>query len=246
MTNNQVICIIPARGGSKGLVGKNIKSLIGKPLIAHTIEQAKKIGLIDRVIVSTDNKKIARIARKFGAEVPFMRPNELAQDLTPDWPVFEHVLKWLARNEGYRPDFIVHLRCTSPLRKSSDIEAGIKKMIKFRPDSVISVSLVSQPPQKMWRINTQGRLSKLLPYKIKVKGGPESPRQLLEPIYRQNGIVDIIRYETIMKKKSMFGKRPLPLVTNQEEALDIDTPLDFSIIELIIKKRKLVNLSKNG
>jgi CMP-N-acetylneuraminic acid synthetase len=242
-----VICLIPARKGSRRLPGKNIKPLLGKPLIAYTIEQAKSVSLIDRVIVSTDSREIAGIARKFGAEVPFIRPRHLARNLTPDWPVFKHALKWLDVNQGYRPDFIVHLRCTGPLRKVSDIESGIRKMIKFRPDSVVSVSPVDHPPQKMWRISAGGNLVKLLSGRVRLKGGAESPQQLLEPVYRQNDVVDVSRYDTIMKKKSMFGRRMLPLVTNRQDSLDIDTPMDFLLAETIMKKRvKAPRLPKNG
>jgi CMP-N-acetylneuraminic acid synthetase len=233
----KILCLIPARGGSKFIPRKNIKTLVDRPLIAYTIKQAKEIGLIGRVVVSTDDEEIADVAREWGAEVPFLRPKDLAQDFTPDLPVFEDALRWLKEKEGYQPEFIVHLRCTVPLRKTSDIKIGVNKMVEFKPDAVISVSLVREFPQKMWRI-IEGRAIKLLPSELQIKGGPESPRQLLEPIYRQNGVVDVIKYETIMVKKSMFGDYTLPLITDQEDAIDIDTPMDFILVESIIKKRR--------
>src|SRR3989344_749868 len=113
---SRILALIPARGGSKGVPGKNIRLLAGAPLIAHSIRAAQESNYIDRVIVSTDDEKIAEVARIYGAEVPFLRPKEFAQDLTPDYPVFEHCLQWLAANENYRPDIVVHLRPTGPLR----------------------------------------------------------------------------------------------------------------------------------
>jgi len=239
MTNKlpKILCLIPARGGSKAIPRKNIKTLIDRPLIAYTIEQAKEVRLIDRVIVSTEDQEIANIAREWGAEVPFLRPPDLAQDSTPDLPVFEQALRWLKEKEGYHPEFIVHLRCTVPLRKISDIETGISKMIEFRTDSVISFSLVREFPQKMWRI-LDGKAVKFLPPELQIKGDPDSPRQLLEPLYRHNGVVAVIKYETIMIKKSMFGENIIPFITEQENAIDIDMPEDFLLVESIIKKRR--------
>jgi N-acylneuraminate cytidylyltransferase len=117
--------LIPARGGSKGIARKNLTCLAGRPLIAHTIESAKKASSLDRVIVSTDDEEIAAVARSFGAEVPFMRPAELAEDATPDLPVFVHALEWLQQHEGYTPAFVAHLRPTSPLRTAQHIDEAV-------------------------------------------------------------------------------------------------------------------------
>ena len=115
INDKKVLALALARGGSKGVPGKNIKDLAGKPLLAWVIEAAKKSKYVDRVILSTDYKNIAEVGKKYGAEVPFMRPAEIAEDSTPDTPVFEHALKWLKENEGYESDIIVHLRPTGPV-----------------------------------------------------------------------------------------------------------------------------------
>ena len=151
--NFKVLALIPARGGSKGIPGKNIRLLAGKPLIAHSIEQAKASKYVDRVIISTDDEKITQVAREFGAEVPFMRPAEIAQDLTPDFPAFEHCLDWLKEYEGYEPDIVVHLRPTGPLRTSKQIDDGIELLAKYpEADSVRSVNEPPKSPYKMWVI----------------------------------------------------------------------------------------------
>ncbi|MEK9195421.1 MAG: acylneuraminate cytidylyltransferase family protein, partial [Patescibacteria group bacterium] len=123
-----ILALIPARGGSKGIPKKNIKLLGGKPLIVWSIEVAKQSRYIDRIIVSTDNEEIAEVARSAGAEVPFLRPAEIAQDLTPDMPVFEHALAWLRENDNFIPEFIVHLRPTGPLRTAKEIDEAIEML----------------------------------------------------------------------------------------------------------------------
>jgi N-acylneuraminate cytidylyltransferase len=232
----QILGIIPARGGSKSVPKKNIKLLAGKPLIAYTIEEAKKSKVIDRIIVSTDDDEIAEISRKYRAEVPFIRPKELAHDDTPDLPVFKHTLKWLKKNENYVPDIIVHLRPTSPLRKVEHIDTGIKLLINNKKaDSVRSVCEPNQSPYKMWEIKN-GYLVPMLD--LKKKQGIESynlPRQELPKVYWQTASVDVIRYDTIMKKHSMTGDYILPLIMDEKYSIDLDTELDFKIVEQIIK-----------
>ncbi len=233
----QIIGLIPARGGSKSVPRKNIRLLAGKPLIAHTIKEAKKSKYLSRIIVSTDDWEIADIARQFGAEVPFMRPKKLAQDTTLDLPVFKHALAWLKENENYTPDIIVHLRPTSPLRQAEHIDAGIRQILKHKKaSSVRSVCEPGQNPYKMWRVN-KGYLSPLLGYG---KNGVElfnAPRQKLPKVYWQTASVDVIRYDTIMKNNSMSGGRILPLLIDGKYSLDLDTELDFQIAEEIIKRR---------
>lgn len=229
----KILALIPARGGSKSVLRKNIKLLAGKPLIAYTIEASKKSKLINRIIVSTDDEEIAKISRKYGAEVPFMRPKELAEDDTPDLPVFRHALMWLEENEDYRPDIIVHLRPTAPLRKIEHIDAGIELLLKNKSvDSVRSVCKSTQTPYKMWRIKN-GYLVPLLD-----SGGGvglfNQPRQNLPVVYWQNASVDVIKYDTIMKKNTMTGKYILPLIMEEKNSIDLDTELDFKITEQLI------------
>ena len=231
--NYKILAIIPARGGSKSVPKKNIRNLLGKPLIAHTIEIAKKMEILDRVIVSTDDKKIAQISKEYGAEIPFIRPKELAEDNTPDLPVFQHAIHWLEKNEGYFPDIIVHLRPTSPFREKEHIKMAVEKLIDTNADSVRSVSLALQIPQKMWRIQKDDIMIPLL--SSESEEIYNKPRQELEPVYWQNGIVDVVWRDVIMKKNSMTGKDIRALIIEQMYAIDIDTELDLIIAEAIMK-----------
>lgn len=232
-TAMRILGLIPARGGSKSVPRKNIRLLAGKPLIVHTIEESKKSKLLNRIIVSTDDTEIAQISKKYGAEVPFIRPKKLALDDTPDLPVFQHALNWLKEHENYIPEIIVHLRPTSPLRKVGHIDAGIKLLMKnTKADSVRSVCETKETPYKMWRI--KGKY--LVP--LLCSNGRElfnQPRQKLPLVYWQNASVDVIWYDTIMKKNSMTGKYILPLIMDDKYSIDLDQGLDFIIAEKIIK-----------
>jgi len=230
----RVVAIVPARGGSKSIPRKNVKPLAGVPLLAYSIESGRSARLVDRVIVSTDDEEIAAIARRFGAEVPFMRPASLAEDLTPDLPVFQHALRWLAMHEQYEPDVIVQLRPTSPLRPPGCVDAAIELLLTDPlADSVRGVVLASQNPYKMWRLQPDGALSPLLD-----TDGPEQynrPRQELPPTYWQTGQVDAIRVETIRDKASMSGDRIKALLIDSAYTCDIDTPADWQRMEWTMK-----------
>ena len=231
------MAIIPARGGSKKIPKKNIKLLAGKPLIAYTIEESKKSKYINRVILSTDDEEIAILGKKLGAEVPFLRPSELAEDNVTDLPVFQHCLNWLRENENYIPDIIVHLRPTAPLRKNYHIDTGIELLLKSPgADSVRSVTAVGQHPLKMWKIEN----NRLVPFvSEEISGIKESynmPRQKLPPAYIQNGSVDVIWTKTILEKNSMSGDIIVPFVMEEWESVNIDTEIDFSLAELSMKR----------
>lgn len=235
----KILAIIPARGGSKGISKKNIKILAGKPLIAYSIKEAKKSRYIKRIITSTDDKEIAKIAKKYGAETPFLRPKELALDAAPDLPVFQHCLKWLKDNENFEPDIIVHLRPTAPLRRVEHIDFGIEVMLKNikKADSVRSVTKVDSHPLKMWRLKNN-RLSPFIPLKVyKIKEAYNMPRQKLPSAYIQNGSVDVIKRETIMEKNSMTGNNIFGFKMKEEESVNIDNILDFMLAEILMKKR---------
>lgn len=235
-----IISIIPARGGSKKIIGKNIKPLCGKPLIFYTLIEAKKSKLIERIIVSTDEPKIREIALKYGAEAPFLRPKELSADFVTDLPVFQHCLNWLKDNENYIPDVIVHLRPTAPLRKAKHIDRGIKLLLKSpEADSVRSVTPVGQHPLKMWKIEN-GRLFPFISQEISgIKESYNMPRQKLPKAYIQNGSVDIIWTKTILEKKSMSGDTIVPLVMEELESVNIDNEVDFLTAEIIMKKGRI-------
>lgn len=231
----KVLAIIPARKGSKGIKDKNIRLLNGHPLISYSICAAKKIKKINRIICTTDSKKIAAIARRYGAETPFIRPGKYAKDLSSDLEVFEHCLNWLKEKENYIPDIIVHLRPTSPIRFIKDISSGLKIISKnTKIDSIRSVTEPLTTPYKMWRINAKGNLAPLL--KIKNNKEPyNTARQLLPKIYAQTGTLDFIRVSTILKKKSMTGSKIYPLFIKQEHFVDIDKISSLRIAENLIK-----------
>ena len=217
----ETIAIIPARIGSKSIPRKNLVMLAGKPLIAHSIEFAKKCPSISRVIVSTDSPEIASVSREFGAEVPFLRPQFLAQDSTPDFPVFEHCLHWLLEQEASLPEFFVHLRATSPVRSVNMIEKALQLLREnSEADSVRGVTTPEQNPYKMWKVGENGFLKPILSQPI-----PEAynqPRQILPPVYWQVGSVDVARVKTVLEKKSMTGEKILPIFLDSHDAFDID------------------------
>jgi YrbI family 3-deoxy-D-manno-octulosonate 8-phosphate phosphatase len=231
----EVLAIVPARGGSKSIPHKNIRSFAGHPLIAYSIAAGLQAKSVTRTIVSTDDEQIAEVAKKFGAEVPFMRPARFSQDATLDLPVFQHALSWLAKNEDYHPDVLVQLRPTSPVRPQNCVDEAVKILLAHPgTDSVRGVVMAGQNPFKMWRIQPDGSMKPL----IKVKGVPEAfnvPRQELPDVYWQTGHIDAIRPSAILKKNSMSGSNIRPLVMNPLYTVDIDTLLDWENAERLVK-----------
>jgi CMP-N,N'-diacetyllegionaminic acid synthase len=227
---DDILALIPARGGSRGIPRKNLIDIAGKPLIGWSIEHARTSQRITRVIVSTDDREIADVAAAFGAEVPFLRPPEFAADDSPDLDVFRHALNFLADTESKLPDIVVHLRPTGPLRRSRDIDDAID-LLASRPDvdAVRSVSVVHQTPYKMWRITDDGLMEPLL----RIDGMPDcqsQPRQLLPFVYHQNGYVDLLRPRAVLEKNSMWGERVLPFIV-ETGVLDLDYPEDIAPME---------------
>jgi CMP-N,N'-diacetyllegionaminic acid synthase len=228
------MALIPARGGSRSIPMKNITALAGKPLIAHSIEVAKLSRYISRVIVSTDSEEIREISLSFGAEAPFLRPAELAQDDTPDWPVFLHALEWLRLQEGYHPDIVVHLRPTTPLRRPEKLDEAIGILIQNpEADAVRSVSPPLQNPFKMWTLGN-AYLKPLID--IGVPEPYNQPRQKLPAVYWQNGYVDVTRARTILEKKSMTGDRILPYIMEELFVVDIDQPFSLRLAEYLLQQ----------
>jgi CMP-N-acetylneuraminic acid synthetase len=216
----EVLALVPARGGSKGIPRKNLRLLGGEPLVTHTIRHALDAGTVTRTVVSTDDAEIAEVARAAGAEVPFVRPAELAADDSTDLGVFRHALHRLEEHEGYRPELVVHLRPTNPVRRVERIDEAVRALAADpEADSLRSVSWPAQTPYKMWRI-AGGYLEPLL----QVDGLPEAhslPRQALPEVWWQNGYVDVIRPRTILVDASMTGRRVLPFVID-EPFVEID------------------------
>jgi len=232
---NKILAVIPARGGSKGIPRKNIKLFAGYPLIAWSIAAVKQSELVTRVVVSTDDEEIAAVAREYGAETPFLRPNELAQDKTTDLPVFEHALKWLEDLEGYHPEIILQLRPTSPIRPRTMVDDSISILLEHPDaDCVRGVVPAAQNPYKMWRFN--GEAKPLNPL-LKVDGIDEpynAPRQILPPVYWQTGHIDAIRVSTISQKHSLTGDVIYPLVIDPRYTVDIDTLADWAKYEALV------------
>ncbi len=230
----EILAVVPARGGSKSIPRKNIREFAGYPLLAWSIAAGLQAPSVNRVIVSTDDEQIAAVAREFGAETPFLRPPELAQDDTTDLPVFEQALRALAV-DGYRPDVVVQLRPTSPLRPPDLVENAVS-MLMAHPDadSVRGVVAAGQNPHKMWRVN--GPDAPMTPL-LRVEGITEpynAPRQSLPQIYWQTGHIDAIRLATILQKRSMSGQKIYPLIIDTRYTIDIDNLADWARYEAVV------------
>lgn len=235
MSAADILAVVTARGGSKGLPGKNIRPLLGKPLINWSIEASLEASLITRVIVTTDCEEIAAVASAAGAEVPFLRPAALAQDDTPDLPVFDHILDWLDREEGYRPGIVVHMRPTTPLRPAGLIDDGLRQLIADeRADSVRAVCRPHNNPFKMWRIADDGAMRPLVD--IGIAEPYNQPRQALPAAFWQTGTFDACRAACILDKRSMTGDRILPLEIDPQLAVDIDDEFSFMLAELAFQR----------
>ena len=232
----KVLAIIPARGGSKGILRKNLVPFNDIPLVANSIEHAKQSKLINRIIVSTDDPNIADVALRYGAEVPFMRPDKLAADDVLDCPVFEHVLNKLYTEESYVPEIVVHLRPTAPHRELGWIDCAIKMLIENKhADSVRSVSEPDKHPYRMFTIANDGFLEPIMkhkhphPYLLR--------RQDLPAVYYYNCVIDVTRTKTILEKKSMTGDLILPFIMNPNDVIDIDTPRDLEIAKFLFERK---------
>jgi N-acylneuraminate cytidylyltransferase len=230
----EVVAIIPARGGSKGIKRKNLVDFQGKPLVAHSIIHGLESKIVNRVLVSTDDEEIAEVSRSFGAEVPFMRPAELAEDHVLDWPVYKHALDWLKEHEGYTCDYVVHLRPTAPYRKSEWIDEAVE-LLHQTPEahSVRSVSEPNMHPYRTFEIDENGYLEPIMkhrhpePYLLR--------RQDLPPMYFYNCVIDVTKPSTIYDLQSMTGSKLLPYVMNPDDVIDIDSPRDLEIARSLFK-----------
>jgi len=228
-----VLAVVPARGGSKSIPRKNLRRFAGHPLIAYSIAAGRQAQAVTRVVVSTDDEEIAEVALRYGAEVPFLRPAELAQDDTTDLPVFQHILRELEQRQGYRPEIVVQLRPTSPVRPRDCIDRAVA-LLREHPeaDSVRGVVPSGQNPFKMWRLADDGAMRPLLP---EIPEAYNLPRQALPATYWQTGHVDAIRASTI-EHGSMSGTVIWPLVLDPIYTVDIDTPRDWLRAEWLVEQ----------
>ena len=232
-TKPSILAVITARGGSKGVPGKNIKPLGGRPLIAYSIEAAKKSKLITNLIVSTDDEKIAAVAKKYGAEVPFMRPKELAEDTTPHVPVMKHAIEFMEEKLGVVFDYAVILQPTSPFRLSEDIDKTLEKLITSGADS--AVTLV-----EVWN-DYLSKVKKLvgdtvLPYYIPEPEGIR--RQDFPPAYKRSGAVYAMRRDLLMNDNRLYGNTIVGHVVPAERSIDIDTSFDWLKAEWMLEDLK--------
>lgn len=234
----EVMALIPARGGSKSIPRKNILPFAGHPLIAYSIAAALAADTIQRVILSTDDKEIAAVARDYGAETPFLRPDEYSRDDTPDLPVFQHALEWLREKENYLPEIVVQLRPTSPLRRTWHIDQAVRRLVEQpEADAVRTVCQPFQNPFKMWQINPDGFMQPLV--ETGLSEAYNLPRQALPQVYWQTGYVDAAWRDTIMVKNSMTGDQILPLVIGPDEWIDIDSPEDWQRAERLLESGEI-------
>ena len=232
---NKIIAIIPARGGSKGLARKNIRLFAGKPLVAWTIEQTKKSKYIDRIIVSTDDKEIAESSRKYGAEVPFLRPEELATDDAKTIDVILHTLNWLETRGDYY-DFLVLLEPTSPLRDVEDMDKCIEILISNpKAEAIVSVAkLESTHPEFNVVLNEEEFIRKpdgTTNFKV-------LRRQDLEDVYFFEGSIYISEVEALKQKRTFYHKSTLAYVVPKYKSLEVDELCDFICIEALMKAKK--------
>ena len=228
---NKILCIIPARSGSKGIPGKNIKPLCGKPLIAYSIEQALGTDLIDRTIVSTDDEKIAEISRSFGAGTPFIRPASLATDEASTLDVLLHTIEWCKNNENLLYDVILLLHANTPLRDIADIQKCIEILVNQNADNVFSVAPTNNNPYfNMIEVKEEGRVELS-------KKGNFSTRQSAPTVYGMNSSIYTWWENTLVEKKSLFLPKTRIHIMPRERSIDIDEPIDFKVAEMMMKDR---------
>lgn len=231
---SRILCIIPARGGSKGLPGKNIKTLIDKPLIAWTIDAAKKSRYIDKVIVSTDDSKIKTVSIQYEVDV-IDRPYELATDDASTIDVILHSLEILRKEHNYLPEYVMLLQCTSPLRNEKHIDEAIEKLINNQSGakSLISVTKEEHPPFWLRKINSKGYLERYFNF----DANNLARRQDFEELYRPNGAIYLAKTNQLIKNRSYQTEKTMPYIMDAVSSIDIDTEIDFKLVEVLLNKR---------
>lgn len=238
-----VLAIIPARGGSKGLPNKNILPLLDHPLIAYSIRAGQLSETITKVLVSTDSEKIRQVALKYGAEAPFLRPAEISTDKSTDIEFVKHALAWLYENEGYRPDAIVQLRPTSPVRFKDDIDHCVQLLMENdEADSLRVITKAPATPYKMWRLKTGSPFMEPLLLLEGVKEPFNQPRQYLPVIYWQVGTLDVIKTATVEDKNSLSGDYILPFEIDLAHAIDIDDAEAFKAAAKVITETNSIKV----
>ncbi|MBT6939305.1 MAG: acylneuraminate cytidylyltransferase family protein [Candidatus Marinimicrobia bacterium] len=230
-----IMAVIPARSGSKGVPDKNIKELSGKPLIAYSILTAQKIKLINRIIVSTDSDEYAALATDIGAEVPFIRPIELSNDDSTDYDFVKHLLDWLIENESHIPDYIIHLRPTTPLRDPDIVENAIEIFMK-KPEATSLRSAHEMPETAYKQFELEDKYFKTICTGSFELDDANKSRQSFPKTYTPNGYVDILKTEYILENNLLHGNRVMGYIT--DFTIEVDVEEDFEFLEWQINKNK--------
>ncbi len=231
----EILGLIPARGGSKGIPGKNLRLLGGRSLVARAVESGIKSLRLARLILSTDSEAIAEEGRRAGAEVPFLRPADLAKDDTPSSAVVVHALEWLERNEGRLPDILVLLQPTAPLRQARHIDEALELLVTSGARSVVSVTPVPGHYHPSWQFSI--RDGALFPFMETGKVPPR--RQDLPPTYTRNGVIYAAWTETWLTGTMGYGSGCVPYVMRPEESVNIDSPEDLELAEFLLLSKKV-------
>lgn len=231
-----MIALIPARGGSKGLPGKNVKMLCGKPLIAYAIEAAMKVKKIDNVIVTTDSEEIAQVAKEYGAEVPFIRPKELARDSSSAIDVYLHAISFLQKETNRKIEKFMVLLPTTPLRTCRNIEEALTKFQEEEAETLISVKEADIPISWYYRMNQNNRIENAGFDKLNAV----SNRQVNKKYYIPNGAIYILDVQLLHEKRTYFSSNTVAYIMSAEESIDIDNELDFEIARMLLEKRELL------
>ncbi len=229
----ETVAFIFARGGSKGLPGKNLLPLMGKPLLGWAIEQAKAVSKIDRVFVSTDSEEIAQVAIKYGAKIPFLRPKELASDEASEWLAWRHALEWIRNNEGKLPDAMVVVPTTSPLRLPEDLEAALALFEKGDADAVITVTKARRNPCfNMVQIRSDGFVKLVIQPETEIYRRQEAP-----VFYDVSTVAYVVSPSFVLSRSGLFSGKIRAVQVSEDHAVDIDTKNEFEIAEFLMQKR---------
>ena len=234
IAKGMIVALIPARGGSKGVLRKNIKDLGGFPLIAYSIVVASLSKIIGRTIISTDDAEIAAIAKIFGGEIPFIRPAELATDISTDMDFVQHAMDWLQQNEGHIPEYFVHLRPTTPLREVALMDTAISKLISSDEySSLRSAHPAPESPYKWFRLKGQSSFTSLISglSNEDINGD----RKMFPEAFIPDGYVDVLKTETILQTGGLYGDRMMAYIS--PVCTEVDTQEEFAFLEYELKTK---------
>ncbi len=227
----EVGAFVMARGGSVGIPGKNLRPLAGLPLIAHTFRSAQSCAGVSRMFLSTDSEEIAAVGREYGVEVPFIRPPELARSDSPGFEALLHAVRWVIEHLNYRPDCVLELLPTSPLRTAQDIEQALAIMVEKQADSVVSVTEASQHPYWAKAVAEDGKLKHFFDTEFACRR-----RQDLPPAYALHGAIKLARTDVLLDRGAWYTDKTYAYVMPPERSVDVDTPWDLRLADLLMRE----------